>query len=173
MHYLTFRVPSVFLAVAACVSCSRPPMTEEPLFREPISDLSRVLTQAGVQFDTATTSDGTGSLRISAADSTTVRLYEVGDVDVENARLVYRARVRTDGVQGQVYLEMWCRFPGQGAFFSRAVQAPLTGSTEWTSQETPFLLERGQNPDQIALNIVITGRGTVWVDDVALIKAPR
>lgn len=86
---------------------------------------------------------------------------------------MYRARIRTEGVQGQVYLEMWCRFPGQGEFFSRALDAPLTGSTEWTSQDTPFFLERGQNPDRIALNIVITGRGTVWVDDVALIKAPR
>lgn len=173
MHGLTPRVPSVFLIVAALVSCSTPPVTEEPLFREPVSDLSRVLTRAGVEFDTGTTSDGTGSIKITAADSTTVRLYEIGDIDVENARLVYRARLRTEGVQGQVYLEMWCRFPGQGEFFSRALHAPLTGSTEWTSQETPFVLERGQNPDHIVLSIVTTGRGTVWVDDIALIKVPR
>ena len=172
MYGLSVQVPSVFLAVAACVSCSRPPTIEESLFRDPVSDLSRVLTH-GVEFDTGTTSDGTGSIKISTAASTHVRLYEVGDIDIENARLVYRARIRTEGVQGQVYLEMWCRFPGQGEFFSRALHAPLTGSTEWTSQETPFLLERGQNPDQIALNIVITGPGTVWVDDVALLKAPR
>jgi hypothetical protein len=148
-------------------------MTEEPLFRDPVSDLSRVLTQTGVEFDAGTSSDGSGSIKITATDSATVRLYEVGDIDVENARLVYRARIRTDGVQGQVYLEMWCRFPGQGEFFSRALHAALTGSTVWTSQETPFLLERGQNPDHVALNIVITGRGTVWVDDIALVKAPR
>jgi len=92
---------------------------------------------------------------------------------LEDARLVYRAQIRTDSVQGQVYLEMWCRFPGKGEFFSRALHAPLTGSTEWASQETPFLLEKGQNPDHIALNIVINGRGLVWVDDVALLKAPR
>jgi len=171
MHGLAFRVPSLFLAAA--VSCSRPSMTGESLFREPVSDLSRVLTKAGVEFDAGTSSDGTGSIKITAVGSTTVRLYEVGDIDVENARLVYRARLRTEGVQGQAYLEMWCRFPGQGEFFSRALHAPLTGSTEWTSQETPFLLERGQNPDHIALNVVITGRGTVWVDDIALLKVPR
>jgi len=167
------RVPTAVLAIAAWVACSRPPMTEEPLFRDPVGDLSRVLTNAGVEFDARTTSDGTGSMKISVADSTTVRLYDVGDIDVDNARLVYRARIRTEGVEGQVYLEMWCRFPGQGEFFSRAQYAQLTGSTEWTLQETPFFLERGQNPDHIALNIVITGRGTVWVDDVALIKTPR
>jgi len=52
-----------------CISWSSP-----PLFRDPVSDLSRILTQAGVEFDAGTTSDGTGSLKISAADSTTVRL---------------------------------------------------------------------------------------------------
>ena len=173
MHVHTFRVLLVFLAAATWVSCSRPPMAEEPLFRAPVGDLSHVLTKTGVEFDPGTTSDGSGSIKITATDSATVRLYEVGDIDVENARLVYRARIRTDGVQGQVYLEMWCRFPGQGEFFSRALHAALTGSTGWTSQETPFLLERGQNPDHVALNIVITGRGTVWVDDIALVKAPR
>jgi len=173
MHGLTSRVPAVFLAAATLDSCSQPRTTEEVLFREPVSDLGTVLTTAGVEFDTGTTSDGTGSIKISAVDSTTVRLYEVGDIDVEHARLVYRARIRTEGVQGQVYLEMWCRFPERGDFFSRALHAPLTGSTEWTSQETPFFLERGQNPDHIALNIVITGRGTVWVDDIMLVKAPR
>lgn len=173
MPYPSHRVALASLAVAACVACSRPSMTEELLFRDRITDLGRVLPQSGVEFDARTTSDGNGSLKISVMDSTTIRLYEVGDVDVEQARLVYRARIRTEGVQGQVYLEMWCRFSGQGEFFSRALHAPLTGSTEWTSQETPFVLERGQNPDHIALNIVITGHGTVWVDDVALIKAPR
>lgn len=173
MHRPAFRVPLVALVLAACVACSRPPITEEPLFREPVTDLSRVLIKTGVEFDTGTTSDGNGSIKISAADSITVRLYEVGDVDVENARLVYRARLRTEGVEGQVYLEMWCRLPGRGEIFSRALHAPLTGSTEWTSQEIPFHLEGGQNPDHIALNVVVTGPGTVWVDDITLIKTRR
>jgi hypothetical protein len=126
-----------------------------------------------VEFDAQTTSDGTGSLRIRTRDATAVRLYDVGDVDVEDARLLYRAHLRTEGVQGHVYLEMWCRFPGLGEFFSRALEAPLSGSADWTLQETPFFLERGQNPDRVALNVVVTGPGTVWVDDVVLLKAPR
>jgi hypothetical protein len=173
MRRPTFRVALAFLGVGSWIACSKPSKAEEVLFRDGVSDLTHVLPQAGVEFDAHTSSDGSGSLRIKAADSTTVRLYGVGDVDVEDARLVYRARLRTEGVAGQVFLEMWCRFPGRGEFFSRALDASLTGSTEWISQETPFFLERGQNPNHVALNIVITGAGTVWVDDVVLLKAPR
>lgn len=131
------------------------------------------LAGVGVEFDATTSSDENGSIKINATDSTTVRLYQLGDIDAENARLIYRARIRTEGVQGKVYLEMWCRFPGLGEFFSRALDAPLTGSTDWTLQETPFFLQPGQNPDQVAFNIVVAGRGTVWVDDIAVLKAPR
>jgi len=169
------RLPIVLLSLlfAAGLACLRPRVSEEVLFHNPVSDLTGVLTHDDVEFDARTTSDGTGSLKITAAKPMTVRLYEVAGIGAEDARLVYRAKIRTDGVQGEVYLEMWCRFPGKGEFFSRALHAPLTGSTEWTSQETPFVLEKGQNPDHIALNIVINGRGTAWVDDVALVKAPR
>lgn len=170
MAFLKFRITSVGVAALVLVSCSGGP--EEPLFRDAVSDKGGVL-PVGVEFDSTTSSDGNGSLKISAADSTTIHLYQVGDLDVENARLIYRARIHTDGLQGKVYLEMWCRFPGLGEFFSRALHAPLTGSTDWTVQETPFFLEPGQNPDLIALNIVVTGPGTVWVDDIALLKAPR
>jgi hypothetical protein len=34
-------------------------------------------------------------------------------------------------------------------------------------------LEGGQNPDHIALNVVVTGPGTVWVDDITLAKTRR
>jgi hypothetical protein len=60
---------------------------------------------------------------------TVVRLYEVGDINIEGARLIYRARVRTEDVEGQVYLEMWCHFPGKGEFFSRGLKSPLSGTT--------------------------------------------
>ncbi|MDH3292668.1 MAG: hypothetical protein OEQ75_16820 [Gemmatimonadota bacterium] len=173
MHFTRFLIALASLTVAACLSCSRPRVAEETLFHNPVSDLTGVIAQDGVEFDAQTTSDGTGSLKINTAKPVTVRLYEVAGVDAEDAQLVYRAKIRTDGVQGQVYLEMWCRFPGKGEFFSRALHAPLTGSTEWTSQETSFLLEKGQNPDHIALNIVVNGSGAVWVDDVALVKAAR
>lgn len=116
--------------------------------------------------------EGEGSLRIATIESTTVRLFEVGDVDVENARLTYQAKLRTEGVDGKVYLEMWCHFPGKGDFFSRGLQTPLTGTTNWTTEEIPFLLKKGENPDNIKLNLVIDGAGMTWIDDIRLLRGP-
>lgn len=138
----------------------------------PLDTLDGIISRTGIALDKEISSDRGGSVRINTATPTTVRLFETGDVSIDNARLTYKARLRTEGVEGQVYLEMWCHFPDRGEYFSRALHAPLTGTTEWTSQETPFFLKKGEDPDDIKLNLVITGKGTVWIDDLRLVKGP-
>lgn len=154
------------------MACCQSPKQVIQLKRFPVDNLADVVTVSGVQIDEQISSDGNGSLRIAATEPTVVRLFEVGDVDIENARLIYQARVRTENVHGQVYLEMWCHFPGKGEFFSRGLQTPLTGTTEWTTEETPFFLKKGENPDNIKLNLVVDGQGTAWIDDICLLKGP-
>jgi len=138
----------------------------------PVDNTEEIITQSGVQIDKQISADGNGSLRITATEPTVVRLFEVGDIDVENARLIYQAKVRTEGVEGQVFLEMWCHFPGKGEFFSRGLQTPLTGTIDWTTEEIFFLLRKGENPDNVKLNLVIDGKGTAWIDDIRLLKGP-
>jgi len=154
------------------IGCSKPSEQVSELKSFPVNDLEGIITQSGVQIDKQISSDGKGSLRVTATEPVVVRLFEVGDINVENARLIYQARVRTEGVEGQVYLEMWCHFPGQGDFFSRGLKTPLTGTTNWTTEETPFFLRKGENPDNIKLNLVINGKGTAWIDDIRLLKGP-
>lgn len=148
--------------------CGGKKVTEKMIRDLPITSLTGVLTRTGVDFDEDVTSDGNGSLRVVTPGATTVRLFEIEKPDVENARLIYRAKIRTKEVDGDVYLEMWCRFRGKGEFFSKGIHSPLRGTTEWTSQEVYFVLEKGQKPDLIKLNLVVGGSGTVWVDEVAL-----
>jgi len=138
----------------------------------PLDSLNGILTRNGVQLDKQNSSDGKGSIKIIAAQPTVVRLFEVSGIDVEEARLIYRAKVRTEGVEGQVFLEMWCHFPDKGEFFSRGLQTPLTGTTHWTTEETPFFLKKGEKPDFIKLNLVVNGKGVAWIDDVRLLKGP-
>jgi hypothetical protein len=152
--------------------CSKAPQEVVELKRFPIDSLEGIMTQSGVQFDKEVSSDGNGSLKIITTEPTVVRLFELGDIDIENTRLIYQAKVRTEGVEGQVFLEMWCHFPGKGEFFSRGLQTPLTGTTNWTTEETPFFLKKGENPDNVKLNLVINGKGTAWIDDIRVLKGP-
>ncbi|MBN2183595.1 MAG: DUF4190 domain-containing protein [Sedimentisphaerales bacterium] len=140
------------------------------IMRFALDDTQRVITRSGVEIDKQISCDGNGSLRVETAEQRTIRLFDIGDVDIENARLLYQAKVRTEDADGKVYLEMLCHFPGKGEFFSRGLMAPLTGTTNWTTLETPFMLKKGQNPDNIKLNLVMDGRGTAWIDDIRLLK---
>jgi len=160
------------LFIVFVAACSAESVETTEVKHYPIDSLEGIITKSGVQMDEKITSDGNGSLRITTSKPTTVELYETGDIDIENARLIYQAKLRTEGLEGQVYIEMRCNFTGKGEFFSRALQSPLSGSNEWTSQETPFFLKKGENPDNIKINVVVNGKGTVWIDDIHLVKAP-
>ena len=167
------NVKNMSLAVLFVLAgCYQPSEQVTELKRYPLDSLEGLISQSGIQVDKQISSDGNGSLKISASKTTVIRLFEVGDMDVDNARLIYRARVRTESIEGQVYLEMWCHFPGKGEFFSRGLQNPLTGTTEWATEETAFFLKKGENPDNVKLNLVIKGKGTAWIDDIRLIKSP-
>ena len=111
----------------------------------------------------------------------TFRLFETPDPEVEDCTVLYRARLKTEGLTGKAYLEMWCRLPGRGEFFSRGLNQVVTGSTDWISCEIPFLLRKGQAPDLIRLNLVLAASGfvfkkrvagKVWIAGVELLTTP-
>jgi len=154
------------------LGCSFSAQDGVELRRFPVDSLDGVLTRNSVQLDKQNSSDGKGSLKIVAGQPLTVRLFEVSGLDVDDARLIYCAKVRTEGVEGLVYLEMWCHFPGKGEFFSRGLQTPLSGTTDWTTEETPFFLKKGEKPDYVKLNLVVNGKGTAWIDDIRLLRGP-
>jgi len=139
--------------------------------RFPVDSFDHLLTTSGVHLDNAVSSDGKGSLRIEAEKPVVVSLYEVTDIDVENTRLLYAAHLRTENLEGRAYLEMWLVFEDVGEFFSRGLADPLIGTVGWTRREIPFFLKTGENPDRVKLNLVVDGRGTVWIDDIVVSKS--
>ena len=159
----------ILTALLAAWGCSSN-QTPVELKSFPLDSADGVIAQTGITFDPAVSVDGKGSLRIEANEAVTVPLFEISDVTVEEARIFYQAKVKTERVIGQVYLEMRCRIPGLGESFSRGQATLLSGTNDWTSQETPFILQKGEAPDLIKLNLVINGQGVVWIDDIKLVK---
>jgi hypothetical protein len=121
-----------------------------------------------IQTDTQVKAEGKGSIKITTRWPTTICLGEVSGLDVENAALIYRARVKSD-LDGTAYLEMWAHVGG-GQFFSRGMNDVVSQKTDWKTIQTPFMFQKGQKPEKVTLNLVINGKGTVWIDDVVLTK---
>jgi hypothetical protein len=114
-----------------------------------------------------------GAWLVDAREERVVRLFEVAEPRVQGCLLTYRATLKSEGLKGRAYLEMWCRLPGRGEFFSRGLSQPLKGTTDWTSHEIYFRLKKGDRPDLIKLNLAIEGTGKVWIKEVELLKIPK
>ncbi len=125
----------------------------------------RPITERGISTDE-------GGWRIEAREAGSVRLFELDESGVERCLLTYRVELRAADVEGGAYLEMWCRFPGRGEFFSKGLHQKAKGTVGWSSYEVPFNLKAGERPDLIRLNVAFDGPGTVWVRNVELLRTP-
>src|SRR5215475_7760053 len=164
----------LFLFVISVVGCTQSQISAPPveIKRMKLNSASDVLAKTGVAFDLQTSALGKGSLRIDAVEPMVVPLFEVTDVSVENAILIYQASLQSENLDGKAFLEMWVRIPGKGEFFSRSLDRPITGKMSWMTVATPFFLQAGQKPDLIRLNLVVQGKGRVWIDDIRLLRGP-
>ena len=163
---------TAFLALLAAISCARRPEGPIEIFHDSISAASRIVDASEFDFVADGSSDGDGCLRVKTSGSRTLSLFLIDEPDVEETVLYYTVRARTENLMGKVYVEMLCNVPGRGEFFSRGLRGPISGTTGWTSLETPFILKKGDRPDRIRLNVVIQGSGVVWLDDARVYKTP-
>jgi hypothetical protein len=173
MKHKNFKFVIVTLIYIIFLDCS-PEKTEsiQQLRYYPADNLNEVVNLSRVALDSIVYAEGSGSFKIEAKKSMVVKLYETGKLNIENCHIIYQAKLKTVGLQGAVYLEMWCHFPGKGDFFSRALQSKLTGDNDWSSHETSFMLQKGESPDNVKLNLAVNGTGTVWIDEIKLLKVP-
>ena len=123
-----------------------------------------------VETDVNNPAEGQAAVKITTRWPTTVNLAEVDSPDIENATLIYAAKVKTQ-LEGTAFLEMWAHVGG-GQYFSRGFQSTVGGDSDWKTIQTPFLFQQGQRPEKVTLNLVINGKGTVWIDDIVLSREP-
>ncbi len=121
-----------------------------------------------IETDKSVKTQGEASVKITTQWPTTVCLGQVDAPDVENAKLIYTAQLKSR-LDGSAWLEMWVNVNGS-EYFSKGVDNPVKGTTDWSARHIPFMFQKGQSPDKVTLNVVINGKGTVWVDDIVLSK---
>src|SRR5437016_13420995 len=93
-------VLGIGLATIACKSEPAPKTAAVELKHFPLDSMEGVRATTGASFDPKISADGKGSLRVEAKEAVKVTLFEVTDVGVENARLVYIDTFRSENTEG-------------------------------------------------------------------------
>ncbi len=140
------------------------------LRRFPTDSLDSLEGRKGVELDKSATVDGNGSIAVRASGSGVYELIDAGDVDLEQAQIVFQAKMKTRKVKGAVFLEIACEIPELGQSSIQGRQYSLSGSSHWLDVEVRYPLRKGENPRNVKLNLVFQGSGKAWVDDVRLYR---
>jgi hypothetical protein len=156
---------AVWVAVGLVVSA---PANAQELKKLSLDDASSI--GLNIVSDATVKVEGRASVKITTLWPTTVCLAEVTGLNVDEAKLVFTAKAKTE-LEGGAFLEMWVQVGG-GQYFSKGMNDPVTGKSDWKTIQTPFMLQKGQQPEKVTLNVVINGKGTIWIDDMVLSKEP-
>lgn len=90
-------------------------------------------------------------------------------------------KIRYEGVDMLGFLEMWSTFEGPqaGAHFTRTLDLTgptghIVGDSGWRDFQVPFMVNdlSVPLPAKLQLNLVLPGKGTVWLTDVQLSEGP-
>ncbi len=89
-----------------------------------------------------------------------------------SGRYAVEGRVRYAGVEGTAFLELWSVFADGSRYFTRTLAAngplqSIAGSSGWRPLALPFDAAGGR-PTRLEINLVLPGRGTVWVGPLRL-----
>ncbi len=100
------------------------------------------------------------------AGQTLTPVVKVDNPPVTSHHYVVRGRVKYEGVAETAFLEMWSDFGARGAYFSRTLgevgpMRSITGTSGWRDFELPFFAEPGMRPEQLTINVVMPGTGTI------------
>jgi hypothetical protein len=95
---------------------------------------------------------------------------------ITRPRYAIAGQIRYEGVDKESHLELWNEFAGRGSFFSRtqASAGPMKsihGSSGWRRFVVPFYVNEGDlRPSRLTLNVVLAGRGTVFLGPLQLVQ---
>ena len=131
-----FRITVTAIALLPLILI--PPAGGQELQRLPLDSTSSLGTT--VSTDPVVKKEGKGSIKISTPGATNICLGVVQPLKVENARLVYQARVKSEKLEGAAFLEMWCEVGGR-RYFSRGMNSTVAGTMDWQVLKTLFFLQ--------------------------------
>lgn len=113
-------------------------------------------------------------LRVERGSEPTVTVLTIERPKITGSRYAVTGQVRYEGVDGDGYLELWNHFPDGSQYFSRTLgetgpMMKLHGTSGWRAFALPFDSTGAPPPSRLVLNVVLPGRGVVYLGPVTLI----
>jgi len=111
-----------------------------------------------------------------------VTLFTVKAPKIAAQRYAVQGEIKYGGVHGDGFLEMWNYFPPvkpglpEGQYFSRTLgesgeMGKISGASDWRTFSLPFdSTGTSGAPTRLQINLVLQGRGTVWIGPVKLVQ---
>jgi hypothetical protein len=106
---------------------------------------------------------------------TTTRVVSLDAPKVPSHRYQLKGRVKVENVVGDGYVEMLNTFPKIGVYFTKTLEndgplGKLTGTGDWRDVELPFVSQEGVLPSKIEVNVVLPGKGKVYLTPFTVAK---
>lgn len=111
-----------------------------------------------------------------SGEALTAEILTIERPGVTRSAYAIAGQLSHQDVEGKGHLEMWSFFPDGGFYFSRTLgeigpMRHLEGSSDWRLFTLPFFIgEDPRRPQKLVLNVVLPGRGTVWLGPLHLVQ---
>jgi hypothetical protein len=112
-------------------------------------------------------------LRVERGSEPTVTVLTIERPKITGPRYAITGQVRYEGIDGDGYLELWNHFPDGSQYFSRTLgetgpMMKLHGTSGWRAFALPFDSTGAPPPSRLVFNVVLPGRGVVYLGPVTL-----
>src|SRR5262249_8108937 len=98
--------------------------------------------------------------------------FDVPVPALENGFLVFRAKMRCASLKSTgAYLEIEYQLPGDPNP-TRKNSPGCFGDFDWATDECRLPVDAKKAPDRVKLNLIINGRGKIWIKEAELLHVP-
>jgi len=156
------------LAAAGCDKKAEPPK-EIDAFNCDTAD--RFLSPDAATLEKSGAAEGAACFKFVVEQPSTVPLFEVkfpGDA----AKFTIRFKMRVKDFLGDAYGLMAVNYASGGKQEIKNYDKALGATSDWVPMELSWTVQKGQKVDSLVLSAALSGTGTVWIDDVHVIRAP-
>jgi hypothetical protein len=115
-------------------------------------------------------------LEITPGKEAATTLIEDRDPKAPSHLYVLNGKIKYENVEPAGYVEMWSHFAGGDKFFTRTLgdeigpMQKLAGTHNWRDIALPFHSKPGMLPEKLVVNVVLPGKGKVFLTELTLTK---